>query len=541
MTASGSSSGVGAPDDPRSSPDSSNGPGRWSTSRIDGAALAGVLLLAALLRIVLVVTDHGVTLDSDEAIIGLMARHILERGARPVFFYGQEYMGAFEAYAAAVVFAISGASTLALKITMLALDLLMVGSFVALGRVLADRRAGLLAGLYAAVPPAFLAIYGLKARGGYVETVTIGNLLLAGSLRLGSLGQGRRTLLALGLGVLAGFGFWTHTLVALYFPAIVVAGLTSAPRSAWPGALAVAAVGAVFGGAPFWWRNLETGLGSVGNVHWVGPRVAMTQLGGLFRDAVPVVIGSRGIWAFEEALPGITLVLGVLNVGFAIGCFARAGRPGEPRTVGWPMALLWLTAVGSIAVDAATAYGAETREPRYLFPLYSALGLSFGVSVSRAWRAGHRWILAAAVGLFAGHMVGIVRQDPTLMLGISAGQRVARSNTQLLEVLGKLGVRSVYTDYWVSYRLVFESGERIRARPFGHVVVERMPEMSAEVDADPNPAFVLLGDAASGFRAALARAGLSFKEREVGPYRVFYRVAGLDEVRRWTYPFGRSE
>lgn len=515
-------------------------PGPRGMGPHDGRWLVALLALASVVRISLLATDHGVTLDSDEAIIGLMARHILERGARPVFFYGQEYMGAFEAYAAAAVFAVAGASTAALKATMVVLDLAMVGSFVLAGRVLLDRRAGLVAGLYAAVPPAFLAIYGLKARGGYVETLTIGNLLLAGAFGLASVEGQRRQLLALGLGAVAGFGFWTHTLVALYFPAVAAGWLLSTCRSTWARTLPAATAGALLGGAPFWWRNIETGLASFGNVHWVGAGEAAAQLGGLVKDALPVVIGARGIWSFEEAMPGITLGLAALNVAFAFGSFVGAGTSDRRSRRVRALGLVWLTALVSLVVDAASAYGGETREPRYLFPMYSALALSFGAAFSSAWAAGRRWIAVVAAALLAGHAVGIVRQDPHLMLGISAGQRVARSNARLLDVLEKLHVRSVYTDYWVSYRLVFESGERIRARPFGHVVVERMPEMSAAVDEDPNPAFVLLGDAAAGFRAALVKKGLAFREREVGPYRVFYRVEGLEQVRRWTYPFDRS-
>jgi hypothetical protein len=523
----------------RASHSSKSGGGRGG-GRSDQILVGGVLLLAAVVRMALLATDHGVTLDSDEAVIGLMARHILERGARPVFFYGQEYMGSFEAYAAAVAFAVMGSSTLALKTTMLVLDLLMVGSFVVVGRQLVGRQTGLFAGLYAAVPPAFLAIYGLKARGGYVETVTVGNLLLAGASRLGSVDGRRRHVAALGLGILAGFGFWTHTLVAIYFPAVAVIWLISTPRRSWRSTIAVALAGAALGGAPFLWRNLETGFQSLGNVHWVATGTALAQLYGLIRDALPVMIGARGIWAFEDAEPGMTALLAVLNLLAVIGCFAGAPKGHEARGRRTAVALVWLTALLALAIDAASTYGAETREPRYLFPAYTALALSFGVTVGRAWTTKRSWAVVAAAALLAGHVTGIVRQDPALMLGISAGQRVARSNDRLLAVLDKLQIRSVYTDYWVSYRLAFESGERIRARPYGHVVVDRIPEMSADVDRDPNPAFVLLGDAASGFRAALASAGLSFKERDVPPYRVFYRVEGLEEVRRWTYPFERS-
>jgi hypothetical protein len=48
--------------------------------------------------------------DSDDATMGLMAKHIVALGGRPIFFYGQSYMGSLEAYAAALMYAFLGVS-----------------------------------------------------------------------------------------------------------------------------------------------------------------------------------------------------------------------------------------------------------------------------------------------------------------------------------------------------------------------------------------------------------------------------------------------
>ncbi len=499
--------------------------------------LLAVMALAVALRALLIAFDHGVTLDSDEAVIGLMARHILAHGARPVFFYGQEYMGAFEAYLAAAVFAVTGASTLALKGMMLGLDLALVASFVALGRAVLGSRAGLFAGLYVALAPAFLAIYGLKARGGYVETVLVGNLLLAGSVGLGQLAPRACQVRAAVLGFLAGLGFWTHTLSALYFPVVSVVWLASGSSARRLKPLALAVVGAVVGSAPFGWRNLHTGFQSFGNVSWVDWGTAWQHLEGLVTVGLPTVLGARDVWAFDEIAPAAGIAFALANVALAIVSVRRVLAPDVTFARRAVPIGAWLTALLALLVDAKSVFGGESHEPRYLFPLYTAFGLSFGIALADAWERRRRAVLALGAALVAGQLFGLARQDPSLMLGISAGQRVARHNDKLLALLDKLGVTSIYTDYWVSYRLVFESEERVRAKPFGHVVVERVPAMSAAVDADPNPAFVLLGDAASGFRAALERRGLAFRERAAGPYRVFYRVENLEEVRRWRYPF----
>src|SRR5438874_9541960 len=76
-----------------------------------------ILIGTAIMRLVILfVSQTHVT--SDEAIIGLMAKHILEGRYFPFYFYGTSYNAscAWEAYLAAVPFAIAGVGVVALKI-----------------------------------------------------------------------------------------------------------------------------------------------------------------------------------------------------------------------------------------------------------------------------------------------------------------------------------------------------------------------------------------------------------------------------------------
>ncbi len=52
------------------------------------------LLLGLAVRLLFLLTPN---MDSDQAVTGLMARHILG-GEFPFFFYGQDYCGSIEAY-----------------------------------------------------------------------------------------------------------------------------------------------------------------------------------------------------------------------------------------------------------------------------------------------------------------------------------------------------------------------------------------------------------------------------------------------------------
>ena len=77
--------------------------------------------------------------DSDQAIIGLMAKHLSELRAFPVFMYGQTYMLGVEAWLAAPVFLLLGVSVTSLKLPLLAMTLAIA---ILLLRTL-EREAGL--------------------------------------------------------------------------------------------------------------------------------------------------------------------------------------------------------------------------------------------------------------------------------------------------------------------------------------------------------------------------------------------------------------
>src|SRR6185369_3339805 len=61
--------------------------------------------------------------DSDQAIFGLMAKHLAEGRAFPVFMYGQTYILAVEAWLAAPVFFVIGISAAALKLPLVIINM----------------------------------------------------------------------------------------------------------------------------------------------------------------------------------------------------------------------------------------------------------------------------------------------------------------------------------------------------------------------------------------------------------------------------------
>ena len=131
---------------------------------------AAIVLLVVLARSLVFVFWEQSYYDSDQAIVGLMAKHLIEGRAFPVFFYGQSYMLGVEAYLAAPVFLIAGVSIAALKFPLLLINL---GVALMLLRTL-EREAGLrpyvamLPVMFFAVPSPGVAAEILAPNGGNV-------------------------------------------------------------------------------------------------------------------------------------------------------------------------------------------------------------------------------------------------------------------------------------------------------------------------------------------------------------------------------------
>ena len=121
------------------------------------ALFIGVFILIATARFVILFTSQT-HVHSDEAIIGLMGKHILEGRYFPFYMYGQPYNAgaAWEAYLASVAFALFGVGVIPLKGCIVVLSLLCLFLFYRMGCALYDRRTAVFATVAFALTPSLL-------------------------------------------------------------------------------------------------------------------------------------------------------------------------------------------------------------------------------------------------------------------------------------------------------------------------------------------------------------------------------------------------
>ena len=145
---------------------------RTDRSRI--AALAplapALAIVAALvtLRTVVYLLFEQFAFDSDQAVNGLMAKHLSEGRAFPLFFYGQTYMLAVESWVMVPFFWIAGPTVVALRASMLLWNIAFGALLVAALRrhVGLGRWTALVPALFFLVAPASITTQLISAQGG---------------------------------------------------------------------------------------------------------------------------------------------------------------------------------------------------------------------------------------------------------------------------------------------------------------------------------------------------------------------------------------
>jgi hypothetical protein len=480
-----------------------------------------VLLLAivALRLTLLVVSQHSVS--GDEATVGIMAKHIVERGERPVFAYGADYNGgaAVAAYFATIPFALFGMSERSLKLVPFGLGLLAVTLVYLLVRSARGARTALTVAFIYATSLSLMK-WNFDARGGYIECQALIPLtfwvLHHRCLKPG----GGRLRDDFFLGFLSGFGVY---LLQMFIPV----GLTACVflltrgrvREVWRGLLAFAA-GATLGASPLLYFGAPAGAVGFDPLPLLRRiNVLPHTLWQAFTRYLPGLLSYENFEGYPELhwLPnGIeyaVLVLAVLSLivfrwpdlkGLLSGSRSPEGTPPPLEGV-----LLVYVAVYLILF---ALHPLADESPRYLLFLEPALSVLVGLSLAEAWA---RRGAPRAVGAILVALLLLDRGWQTARL--LADDRIygpgGRSDPQTAEILIRFldgrGLDRVITEDWdLGWRIVFKTRERI-------AVFHNLNNLH-----QPSPSAVIVDEDSEGDE----RVGTLLRKREIPIER--YLLAG---------------
>jgi len=422
--------------------------------------------------------------NSDEAIVGLMAREILH-GHFYAFYWGQVYGGG-EPYLVAFFFAIFGSNPWALETTAMVLS---VAAAILTWRIaehlVADRAVAILSGaaVWAGTESSVSnSTIELGFRG---LTLVCGLVLTLLALRIL---DGRANLITLfGLGLAAGVGWWSSPEIA-YFAIPTVFLLIGAvvkdkrPRrvSIWATRMFVAALSTAAGALPWLWNNATTGLKSLRAKAFVLPPHPLdyeARLHAFFVYSLPILFDLRRtgsgkwIWAPRTSITVLVILL-VLVVGALVACASRGGRylALVVGVVAFPFVL---------AISPATWYWRDGRYAGFLVPLL-VLAVASGANgvgpmlfrrrspAQRPGTTGRAVFTAATAAVVAFCALNFLTTNVprgSYFAGWTDPNAPAERTASGLE---RAGVRDGYADYWVAYELDFLSGERLLITTAGH-------------------------------------------------------------------------
>lgn len=513
------------------------------------------LLAAACLKIGLVM-GGAVPFNSDEAVVALMGRHILA-GERPVFFYGQAYMGSLDAYLVAAFFTIFDQHVWVIRLVQGLLYIFTILTTFWLGKLaFGSTRAGLLAMAFMAIPVVNVTLYTTVSLGGYGEALLLGNLILLICVKLvqiirqpGPWARSSFFLLA-GWGFLAGLGLWANglTLVFTIPTGMIILGSAfgKGPNRPWRqmlGGGALALAGFFMGALPWWSYSLQNGLAALvkellGSAVAVesGPWIsrAFTHLVSFLLLGLPAALGMRPPWDVTWLLlPFIPFILAFW--AWVIWRLYRGLRkPGPYRTIYAMLGgVLGLVVVGFVT----TSFGVDPSG-RYFLPFAAPLALLAADSILSVSRSAWQKALCLFVLVYqlGGTLQSALRNPPGLTTQFDPAVVVDhRYDDQLAAFLRAAGETRGYTNYWVAYPLAFLSQEdliyipRLPYHPDLRYTPrdDRYPPYDLLVGQSPQVAYIVsrLPALEDRLRLEFSTRSILWEEKRIGDYTVFYHLS----------------
>lgn len=386
-------------------------------------------------------------MDSDESVSALVSTEVLD-GSFTAFIPNLRHGATLLAYPRAPLVALFGRDPVVAKGVEIAAFALVSVVVWRIGRRLFDDRVGQLAGLLLWVFPPAAVWESTKVMLYYAPSMVFSSLAVLVCVRLY---QDQRSIDFAWLGLYCGLSLWCHP-IALYVVIPAVAWLAVTRRRllvhAWR-----ALPAAVVGSLPWLWFNLHNDFSSLRQPGSGTPSGYGDRFLGFFESLLPRALGLRhqygGDW-YLEPLSTVAYVAALAGVVVAV----RRWR-GE-RTI--------LLAVGLAFpfLFAVPANSIFTEEPRYAMTLLPTLALGGAYATSRV-----RWQeLTPPVVLGVAATASVVSLQHVIDT-TSDGATVLRPppTDEIWRYIEAQDVDTVYAEYWLAYRLVWEDRGDVTVLP----------------------------------------------------------------------------
>lgn len=454
--------------------------------------------------------------DSDESIVGLMARHLLH-GEIATFYWGQPYGGTQEVFLVAPVFAILGSSLGALRFVPVGLVAIACVILWRAGLRLGSPRYAATAACVLWLWPPYAIAHTTREYGFYASNLVYCAALVLLALRI--VEQPNRARVA-GFGLVLGLAYWeTAQIIPVALPIIAWTAwkAPSALRHLWLG-IAGLAVGAM----PWLVWNVKNDFGSL--LTRSDTRSYLHGLRLLASPLVPMLLGLRAPLTAQPILPSLMMYAAYagLILLFIYGAWRSRNRADS---------ILYIAALGFVLIwPVSHRVTLLTSHPVYLVVIAPIVALIVARLATTNALSVVVVLLVGVVSLVTLHRMNVwARTDRDRW-----PPETPRSLAPLAAALDRIGVRYAYANYWIAYRLSFDTRERIIATQypytrltedhFGRLVPVPNPPVRyppwQRLVGEHEHAFIVFREESMPQRV-LARHG--YVRHTVGPFAVYAR------------------
>jgi hypothetical protein len=426
--------------------------------------------------------------DSDQAVTGLMAKHLSEGRAFPLFMYGQSYMLAVEAWLTVPIFWIAGPTVAALRLSLILMNCAVAALLIAGLWTWAGLRPwyGLAASLFFVLPPPLTSASLVEAGGGNIEPFLY--VLLLWPLR-------NRPFL---FGALLALGFLNREFTIYALPVLLAGQLitrqlfTAAVLRQWLLAFVafVVVLDAVHALKPFADLNgpgtrggIVSGVGGSQIENLTGrigqrPGDLPERIRTFVVDRMPALIGAK-----READPNAPqgrewmgwLLLACVLVALArLSMLARTAGPSVPGFIWYVLGVGLVAAAMFVIARPAT----DTTQRYFLLALLIPAGLTAAWLLMEPNRA-----VRAAVVMVVGVWAAMSGLDNGRLLRRYATGQEPNTIRRLADALEARGLRVAEADYWRAYRITFLTQERLKIDSYSYQRIDeyrRLAEQEGE-------------------------------------------------------------
>jgi hypothetical protein len=257
---------------------------------------------------------------------------------------------------------------------------------------------------------------------------------------------------------------------------------------------------------------------------------------GLFLLGLPTLVGLRFPWLPTYFAPLVGLVVALLYL-LAVYRLARVRPSSDASGRGRLRPDGRLLILGMLALFCALFFVSRfSIDPtgRYFLPLALPLGVVLGTLVDAlSRRAARVALLVLVLGYFAAGQLAAATGRYGLTTQFNLDTHIPNTHdAELIDFLLANDLTRGYTNYWISFRLAFLSGERLQySAAFSYKrnldytpADERYPAYRAAADSAERVAYITanVAEIEAALVEAFAAEGVIYSTAQIGPYTIFH-------------------